>query len=107
VGRSRWRFVQRPSFAVGGGDYTEAAALLEQEWRMPDDDLAGFKLLARVAKQLNTDLRLDLPRTDDFVVFAIDPEIPDQAHVERHLRVCIPASIFKVLKRRGLSFVEP
>ena len=112
VGLELWNpaeYEHAPAFAAGAGDadYEEAAALLLQEWRMTDDDLAGFKLLARVCARLNADPRLELPRTADFVVFAIDPEIPDQAHIERHLRACIPRDIFKRLKKRGLFHVEP
>lgn len=82
--------------------FTEAAATLEQEWRATDDHEACFKLLARAARRLNADARLNLPRTDNFIAFAIDPEIIDQAHVERHLRACIPARTFKRLTRAGL-----
>ena len=98
-----------PAFSPDEDDqaYAEAAALLQQEWRMTDDDRAGFKFLARVAKRLNAGGFEDLPRTADFVVFAIDPEIPDQAHIERHLRACIPKDVFKDLKKRGLFYVEP
>jgi hypothetical protein len=79
-------------------EFAEAAAALEQEWRLTADHDACFKLLARAAKRLNADERLNLPRTDSFVVFAIDPEIVDQAHVERHLRACVPADTFKRLR---------
>jgi hypothetical protein len=87
--------------------FTEAAAALTQEWRLTDDNDACFKLLARAAKRLNADDRLDLPRTDDFVVFAIHPEIESQAYVERHLRACVPADTFKRLKRAGLLAGDP
>jgi hypothetical protein len=88
-------------------DFADAVSMLEQEWRTTNDDDACFNLLARVAKRLNADQRLDRPRTDDFVVFAIDPEIPDQAHLERHLRACIPKDRFKRLSRAGRFYVEP
>jgi hypothetical protein len=83
-------------------EFAEAAAALEQEWRLAGDHGACYKLLARAAKRLNADDRLNLPRTNIFVVFAIDPEIASQAHVERHLRACISADTFKRLRRAGL-----
>jgi hypothetical protein len=97
------------AFALGRDDpeFTEAAAALEQEWRRTGDLDACFKLLARAAKRLNADDRLNLPRTDAFVVFAIDPEIHEQPHVERQLRACIPADTFKKLKRAGLLTGAP
>lgn len=112
VGLDLWNpaaFETNPAFLPGRDDqaYTEAAALLEQEWRTTDDAGAGFRLLARVAKRLNAAGFAGLPRTPDFVVFAIDPEIPDQAHVERHLRACVPKASFADLKKRGLFHVEP
>lgn len=88
-------------------EFTEAAAALAQEWRLTDDNDACFKLLARAAKRLNADDRLNLPRTGDFVVFAIHPEIVSQAYVERHLRACVPADTFKRLKRAGLLVGDP
>ena len=111
VGLDLWNpaeFETAPALSLSPNDeaYAEAAALLEQEWRTTDDD-AGFKLLARVAKRLNAADWADLPRTADFVVFAIDLDIPDQAHVERHLRACTPKATFADLKKRGLFFVEP
>jgi hypothetical protein len=39
------------------------------------DNDACLELLARAARRLNADDRLSLRRTDDFVVFAMDPEI--------------------------------
>lgn len=97
------------AFAPGRDDpvYVDAAAMLEQEWRTTDDDAACFKLLARVTKRLNADGRLDRARTEDFVVFAMDPEIPDEKHIERHLRACVPKDTFKRLSRAGRFYVEP
>jgi hypothetical protein len=97
------------AFVPGRDDpeFTEAAAALEQEWRLTGDHDACLKLLARAAKRLNADDRLNRPRTDAFVVFAIHPEIVSQAHVERHLRACIPADTFKRLKRAGLLAGDP
>jgi hypothetical protein len=83
-------------------EFTGAAAALEQEWRLTSDTDACFELLARAAKRLNADDRLNGPRTDHFVVFAIDPEIVDPAHVERHLRACVPADTYKALRQAGM-----
>ena len=64
----------------------------------PGRDDACFKFLARAAKRLNADYRLNLPRTDAFVVFAIDPEIVDQ---------CVPPDTVERLRRAGLLVVDP
>jgi hypothetical protein len=57
--------------------------------------------------RLNEGATLPEPRTPDFVVFAIDPEISDQAHIERHLRACISAVTVRELRRRGLLNANP
>ena len=102
-------FELAPAFSPDEGDqaYAEAALLLQQEWRMTDDDRAGFKFLARVAKRLNAGGFEDLPRTADFVVFAIDPEIPDQAHIERHLRACVRRRSSRTSGSAGCSTSSP
>jgi len=93
------------TFAPGHDDpeFAEAVSALEQEWRLTGDDQACLKLLAKTAKRINADARINLPRTDAFLVYVIDPEmIHDHAFVERHLRACVSADGFKRLRRTGL-----
>lgn len=93
---------QAPGFELTEpADVVEAERLLRQEAELTDDEQSAAKLLGRVAKRLAGLDWSAFPRADDFVVFAMDWEIEDQADIEQALRRSVPSDTVRSFRQRG------